>query len=97
MFKQMLRENGEFSLTRFLAFASFIAFILITLVIMILNFFFSYDPNWYNTFATSTVGGTFIQPINKLINSKFNTAKGSYETVPLETSSDVKFSNSEVK
>lgn len=99
MFSQMLKENGEFSLTRFLAFASFISFILVTIIIMIVNFYFSYDPGWYNTFATSTVGGTFIQPINKLINSKFNTAKGSYQEMPIieGTEEDTKISNKDVK
>jgi len=73
MFSQMLKENGEFSLTRFLAFASFVSFILVTIIIMAVNFYFAYDPGWYSTFATSTVGGTFIQPINKLIKNQNDT------------------------
>lgn len=79
-FKSMLTENGEMSLTRFLAFASFVAFIVFTcLVVYMVYVKDNYNTDWYSTLTTATMGGTFIQPVNKAINSIFNTKKGSYE------------------
>ena len=79
-FKSMLTENGEMSLTRFLAFASFVAFVIFTcLVVYMVYVKDNYNTDWYSTLTTATMGGTFIQPVNKAINSIFNTKKGSYE------------------
>lgn len=79
-FKAMLSENGGISLTRFLAFMSFIAFVIFTcLVVYMVYVKDNYNIEWYSTLTTATMGGTFIQPVNKAINSIFNTKKGSYE------------------
>ena len=79
-FKTMMTENGEMSLTRFLAFASFIAFVVFTcLVVYMVYVKDNYNIEWYSTLTTATMGGTFIQPVNKAINSIFNTKRGSYE------------------
>ena len=79
-FKSMLTENGEMSLTRFLAFASFVAFVIFTcLVVYMVYVKDNYNIEWYSTLTTATMGGTFIQPVNKAINSIFNTKRGSYE------------------
>ena len=79
-FKTMMTENGEMSLTRFLAFASFIAFVIFTcLVVYMVYVKDNYNIEWYSTLTTATMGGTFIQPVNKAINSIFNTKRGSYE------------------
>ena len=79
-FKSMMTENGEMSLTRFLAFASFVAFVIFTcLVVYMVYVKDNYNIEWYSTLTTATMGGTFIQPVNKAINSIFNTKRGSYE------------------
>ncbi len=73
--KMLLYENGELSLTRVLAVVGWAAF-------LIVSFYLVYERiAWanYDTFATLTGGGGgAIQVVNKLINSKYNSAPGGY-------------------
>ena len=69
----ILKEGGQYSLTRILATIGFIAF-------LVGSFYLIYSgKTWgnYETFATLTGGGgAATQIANKLINSKFNTKPG---------------------
>jgi hypothetical protein len=72
----LLKENGEYSLTRIIAAISFLAF-------LIGSFYLIWKGiTWgnYSTFATFTGGGGMTtQVANKLINSKFNTPAGKWD------------------
>lgn len=69
-------ENGELSLTRCLAAAGWIAFILVTAYLIYERQTWSH----YDTFASLTGGGgTAAQIANKFINSKYNSSPGSYK------------------
>lgn len=72
----LLKENGEYSLTRIIAAVSFASF-------LIGSFYLIYKGvTWgnYSTFATFTGGGgAATQVANKFINSKFNSMPGGYE------------------
>lgn len=69
----MLKENGEYSLTRIFAVIGYISF-------MIASGYLIYNgKTWgnYDTFAALTGGGgAATQIANKFINSKYNTANG---------------------
>lgn len=69
----MLKENGQYSLTRVLAVFGYFAFLVGT-AYLILN-----NRNWagYDTFASLTGGGgCATQLVNKFINGKYNTPLG---------------------
>lgn len=73
MLKKLLYESGELSLTRSLAVAGFLAFLVGSFVLIVK------DQTWgnYETFATMTGGGGMATQIaNKLINSKYNSEGG---------------------
>ena len=77
LFKGMMFENDSLSLTRAISVTGYLAFILGSIYLMINNI------NWdgYATFAGYTGGGgAALQLGNKLVNSKYNSAVGSYET-----------------
>lgn len=69
----LLRERGEYSLTRILSVAGFLSFLVGSIYLIYKG------QTWgnYETFATWTGGGgAATQIANKLINSKYNTALG---------------------
>jgi len=70
---EMLKENGEWSFTRWIAFVGYSAFLLG-------SFYLLYKgQKWdnYDTFANLTGGGGAVtQLVNKFINGKYNTALG---------------------
>ena len=73
MIKKLLYEQGELSLTRSLAVAGFLAFLIGSFVLIVKN------QTWgnYETFATMTGGGGMATQIaNKFINSKYNSEEG---------------------
>lgn len=73
MLKKLLYESGELSLTRSLAIAGFLAFLLGSFYLMWKG------STWgnYETFATMTGGGGMATQIaNKFINSKYNSGAG---------------------
>ena len=72
--KNLLKENGQLSLTRVLACLSFMTFIVGTAYLM------AKQVSWphYDTFSAATIGGTATQVINKFINSKFNSDTGKF-------------------
>ena len=73
MLKKLLYESGELSLTRSLAVAGFLAFLIGSFVLIIKN------QTWgnYETFATMTGGGGLASQLaNKFINSKYNSEPG---------------------
>lgn len=73
MIKKLLCEQGELSLTRSLAVAGFLAFLIGSFVLIVKN------QTWgnYETFATMTGGGGLASQIaNKFINSKYNSDPG---------------------
>lgn len=77
LFKGMMFENDMLSLTRVLSVTGYLAFLLGSIYLMINNI--SWDG--YATFAGYTGGGgAALQFGNKLVNSKYNSAVGSYET-----------------
>ena len=81
IFYDLFYENGQMSLTRILAAIGYLIFAIGSFYLMINNI------RWdgYETFAIYTGGGgTALQFANKFINSKYNTASGSYETVDQE-------------
>ena len=70
---EILKEDGQWSLTRWITFVSLIAFFIVTAYLVIK------DINWsgYDTFASLTGGGgTASQLVNKFINGKYNTPIG---------------------
>ena len=72
-----LYENGELSLTRVISLSGFILFALGSLYLLINNI----DWSGYSTFAGYTGGGgAALQFGNKFINSKYNSAPGSYSS-----------------
>ena len=73
MIKKLLYESGELSLTRSLACAGFLAFLIGSFYLMWKG------ATWgnYETFATFTGGGGAVTQIaNKFINSKYNSDPG---------------------
>ena len=76
-FKGMMFENDTLSLTRVMSVTGYIAFIVGSIYLMINNI--SWDG--YTTFAGYTGGGgAALQFGNKFINSKYNSAPGSYSS-----------------
>ncbi|MEY2701387.1 MAG: hypothetical protein RLY43_7 [Bacteroidota bacterium] len=74
--KMLLYENNELSLTRLLAVTGWIAFLIVSGVLVYKG------TNWqnYETFSTMTAGGgAATQIANKFINSKYNSQSGSYK------------------
>lgn len=74
--RMLLYEDGSLSLTRTLAILGWVAFLFVSAYLVIDH------TSWsnYDTFASLTGGGgAATQVANKLINSKYNTARGSYE------------------
>ena len=74
--KMLLYENEQLSLTRVLAISGWLAF-------LIVSFYLVWKGSgWqnYETFSTMTAGGgAATQIANKFINSKYNSADGSYK------------------
>lgn len=74
-FEMLMYEDGELSLTRTLAVVGWLAFLAVSAYLVIDHVAWSN----YDTFASLTGGGgAATQVANKLINSKYNTEKGSY-------------------
>lgn len=77
--KMLLYENGELSLTRVIAVIAWAAFLAV-------SFYLVWTAQaWanYDTFAFMTGGGgATTQVANKLINSRYNSAPGSYQQRP---------------
>lgn len=74
--KMLLYENNELSLTRVLAVTGWLAFLIVSGVLVYKG------TNWqnYETFSTMTAGGgAATQIANKFINSKYNSQSGSYK------------------
>ena len=77
--KMALYEDGQLSLTRLIAVVGWVAFLAVTFYLV------WHEITWanYDTFATFTAGGGSVTQIgNKLINSKYNSAPGSYKERP---------------
>lgn len=73
--KMLMYENNELSLTRSLAIAGWVAFLAVSVYLVLEH---QYWQN-YDTFASITGGGGgAIQVANKLINSKYNSRSGGY-------------------
>lgn len=74
--KMLLYENGELSLTRVITVIAWAAF-------LVVSFYLVWTAQaWanYDTFAFMTGGGgATTQVVNKFINSKYNSAPGSYQ------------------
>lgn len=71
-------ENGQMSMTKFIAFFGYFVFAIGSLYLLVNNI------NWesYAIFASYTGGGgAVLQFANKFIDSKYNTASGSYNMV----------------
>lgn len=71
-------ENGRMSMTKFIAFFGYFVFAIGSLYLLVNNI------NWesYAIFASYTGGGgAVLQFANKFIDSKYNTASGSYNMV----------------
>lgn len=69
----MLKEEDQQSLSRYIAVVLIITFIAVSLYLVITK----YSWGNYDTFAFATVlGGTGTQMTNKFINSKYNTKNG---------------------
>lgn len=76
LMKMALYENDSLSLTRLLALGGWILFAGVS-VYMVIN---QIEWNDYSTFGMlSGGGGAATQVANKLMNSKYNSAPGSYE------------------
>ena len=76
--RDLLYENNEASLTRFLSLIGYMLFAFVTIYLIVTG------KNWenYMTFASYTGGGgAIMQLANKAINSKWNTPNGSYEQI----------------
>lgn len=74
--KGLFYEDGEISLTRFIAFGGYLLFAIGSVYLLINNI------NWggYSTFAGYTGGGgAALQFGNKFINSRYNSVEGGYE------------------
>lgn len=74
--KMLLYENEQLSLTRTLAVIGWLAFLIVS------GFLVWKGIGWqnYETFASLTGGGgAATQIANKFINSKYNSAEGSYD------------------
>lgn len=69
----MLKENGELSLTRVLPTVGYAAFVIVSMVLAFTG------KTWgnYSEFTAATGGAIIIQLGNKWINSKYNTPLGS--------------------
>ena len=77
LFKDLFYEDGSLSLTRFIAFGGYLLFAIGSIYLLVHNI------NWsgYSTFAGYTGGGgAALQFGNKFINSKYNSAPGSYSS-----------------
>lgn len=75
--KMALYENNELSLTRLIAVASWMLFAVVSIYLVAFNI------TWadYSTFASITGGGgAATQIANKLMNSKYNTVTGSFDS-----------------
>lgn len=74
--RDLLYENNEASLTRFLSLMGYMLFAFVTIYLIVTG----KDWEHYLTFASYTGGGgAIMQLANKAINSKWNTPNGSYE------------------
>ena len=73
--RMLLYENGEMSLTRTLAVVGWLAFLVVSIYLVLMH------TGWqnYETFASLTGGGAATQIANKFINSKYNSQAGGYE------------------
>lgn len=79
--KMLLYEEGALSLTRTITAVAWIAFLGVSIYLVYTQ------QAWanYDTFATFTGGGgATTQVVNKFINSKYNTAPGTYSQKPPE-------------
>lgn len=77
LYKGLLCENDDISLTRTISLMGFLLFSIGSLYLLVNNI----DWPGYATFAGYTGGGgAALQFGNKFINSKFNTMSGSYES-----------------
>lgn len=79
MFEELFYENNILSLTRMIAFGGYFLFAIGSFYLLVNNI------NWtgYDIFAAYTGGGgVALQFGNKFVNSKYNSAPGSYETEP---------------
>lgn len=77
--KMLLYENGELSLTRVITVIAWAAFLGVSFYLVWTS------QAWanYDTFAFMTGGGgATTQVVNKFINSKYNSAPGSYQQRP---------------
>ena len=75
MIKKLLYENGELSLTRVLAVASYLFFVVGTTYLLVKGMQWAH----YSEFATLTGGGGLAtQVANKLCNSKYNSNDGQF-------------------
>ena len=78
MMYDLFYENGSLSFTRVIAATGYLAFIVGSFYLMLTN------TNWesYAIFASYAGGGSAaLQLGNKFVNSKYNSAIGSYETI----------------
>lgn len=76
LLKMALFENDQLSLTRLLALGGWVLFAVVS-VYMVIN---QIEWNDYSTFGMlSGGGGAATQVANKLMNSKYNSAPGTYE------------------
>ena len=77
LLKMALFENNQLSLTRLLALGGWVLFAVVS-VYMVIN---QIEWNDYSTFGMlSGGGGAATQVANKLMNSKYNSAPGTYKT-----------------
>ena len=83
MMYDLFYENDTLSFTRVIAATGYLSFIVASFYLMITN------TNWesYAVFASYAGGGSAaLQLCNKFVNSKYNSAMGSYD--PIETVED---------
>ena len=76
LLKMLFFENGGLSLTRTIAAVFVLLFVFVTIYLVV------FDMSWqhFETLATMAAGGgPATQVANKLINSTYNSAQGSYE------------------
>lgn len=70
---ELLKEGGQYSLTRILSVISYLLFIIVTAYLVVTG------KGWVNyaDFAFVTAGsGTLLQACNKYLNSRYNTPRG---------------------